>query len=128
MKVSLFLQDGIQSTDGAIIITHKGTMAHGTEVPGTIRYAPSSMHASKCSHMLTFVDICEYDAHRSYFDADGKVNREEKVKLKNTDDVVIATEEFDVTKPTRPCTLGTNLYGITSHHTVVRLASYSSLI
>jgi hypothetical protein len=82
VKVSLFLQDGIQSTDGAIIITHKGVMATGTEVPGTIRY----------------------------FDADGKVSREEKIKLKNTDDAVVATEEFDVTKPTRPCTLGTNLY------------------
>jgi hypothetical protein len=37
VKVSLFLQDQIQLNDGAIVISPKGRVPKGTEVPGAIR-------------------------------------------------------------------------------------------
>jgi len=84
VKVSLFLQDQIQSLDGAIIISHEGPLPIGTQLPGTIRY----------------------------FGDDGKVVSEDKIKLKNATDAVTPapTESFDVHKPQRPCKLGLNLY------------------
>ncbi|KAL7685763.1 putative organic solute carrier protein [Plasmopara halstedii] len=38
IKVSLFLQNNIQSTDGTLAIHHKGYTASGGKVPGIIRY------------------------------------------------------------------------------------------
>jgi len=38
VKVSLFLHDGIQSSDGSIVIQHKGPLPPGADKPGTIRY------------------------------------------------------------------------------------------
>jgi hypothetical protein len=59
VKVSLFLHDGLQSSDGSIVIQHKGPLPPGAEKPGTIRY----------------------------FDSDGNVKNEEKVDMKNATDV-----------------------------------------
>jgi hypothetical protein len=81
VKVSLFLQDAIQAADGSIVITHKGVLPRGSETPGTIRY----------------------------FD-EGKMIKEEKVKLPNSENVSPASDVVDITKPNRPCQLGTNLY------------------
>lgn len=57
VKVSLFLHDGIQSSDGSIVIQHKGPLPAGAEKPGTIRY----------------------------FGDDGKVSKEETVTMKNSE-------------------------------------------
>jgi len=81
VKVLFFLQDAIQSTDGAIVISHKGPLPRGAETPGTIRY----------------------------FD-DGKLVKEEKIKLPNAEGVLPPLPETDVLKAPRPCQLGTNLY------------------
>jgi len=83
VKVSLFLQDQIQSLDGAIVITHEGPLPPATETPGTIRY----------------------------FGLDGKMTLEEKIRMKNAENVAKAPDEpFDMTRPTRPSKLGLNLY------------------
>jgi hypothetical protein len=81
VKVSLFLQDAIQGPDGSIIISHKGPLPRGSETPGTIRYFE-----------------------------DGKMVKEEKVKLPNAENVTPPVTDVDITKPNRPCQLGTNLY------------------
>ena len=38
VKVSLFLQDGLQNLDGTMVIFRSGPVPLGTELPGTIRY------------------------------------------------------------------------------------------
>lgn len=38
VKVSLFLHDGIQSSDGSIVIQHSGALPLNSEKPGTVRY------------------------------------------------------------------------------------------
>jgi hypothetical protein len=38
IKVSLFLQQSLQSIDGALILNHQGELPFGTELPGTIRF------------------------------------------------------------------------------------------
>jgi len=38
VKVSLFLQTGIQHMDGTLVLDHKGKVAYGVDVPGTIEY------------------------------------------------------------------------------------------
>lgn len=82
VKVSLFLQDGIQSADGLVNISHKGPMPFGAEKPGTIRY----------------------------FD-DEKVVKEETVALANATDTSAAPKSRpDYAKAPRPSQLGTNLY------------------
>lgn len=42
VKVSLFLQDGIQKQDGAIVLSNRGTMPSGVGVPGQITYFDQS--------------------------------------------------------------------------------------
>lgn len=37
IKVSLFLQDGIQNLDGTIVIDRTGPVPPGSEVPGSVR-------------------------------------------------------------------------------------------
>lgn len=84
VKVSLFLQEGIQLTDGTIVIDHKGTLPNGAEQPGTVRY---------------------------FYD-DDKVH-EEKVEVKNSSDTSpFKQPAFDVKDcaADRHCTLGFNLY------------------
>jgi hypothetical protein len=82
VKVSLFLQDGIQSADGLVNISHKGPLPHGAETPGIIRY----------------------------FD-EGKVAKEETVKLANSTDITKGpASKVDWTSTPRPCQLGQNLY------------------
>jgi len=84
VKVSLFLQDGIQANDGTIILSASGTLPPNVQTPGTTKY----------------------------FDAQGKVVRTESVSVRNADNVVTPTETFDPLRPnaSRPCKLGTNLY------------------
>lgn len=81
VKVSLFLTDQLQAQDGSMIHTHAGKMPLGTDRPGTIRYF-----------------------------TDGKLAREEFVKVANGDHVTPTPVGVDITKPGRPCELGTNLY------------------
>ena len=38
IKVSLFLQQGLQTMDGTIVLNNNGKLPFGTEIPGTIRY------------------------------------------------------------------------------------------
>lgn len=38
VKVSLFLQQGMQTMDGQLVLSTKGHMPYGAEVPGTVRY------------------------------------------------------------------------------------------
>jgi hypothetical protein len=38
VKVSLFLQDGIQNLDGTIVLDFTGVLPPGTDVPGTVKY------------------------------------------------------------------------------------------
>ena len=38
VKVSLFLQDGIQNLDGTIVVKRDGPVPSGSEVPGAVRY------------------------------------------------------------------------------------------
>lgn len=42
IKVSLFLQTGIQSTDGTLAVHHDGYTASGGKVPGVVRYFDAS--------------------------------------------------------------------------------------
>jgi hypothetical protein len=83
VKVSLFLQDGIQSLDGLVNINHKGQLPYGAEVPGTVRY----------------------------FSDDEKVAKEQRFDLPNAVDVKPApSSPPDWKTAPRPCTLGSNLY------------------
>ncbi len=81
VKVSLFLQDHLQLTDGSIIMTNRGRVAKGGEVPGTIRYFE-----------------------------DGKLSREEIVKLPNAEGVQSYGGDVDIFKTPRLCEFGLNLY------------------
>ena len=38
VKVSLFLQQGMQALDGVLVLNNNGFLAYGAEIPGTIRY------------------------------------------------------------------------------------------
>eukprot|EP01006_Ploeotia_vitrea_P042217 TRINITY_DN66613_c7_g7_i1.p1 TRINITY_DN66613_c7_g7~~TRINITY_DN66613_c7_g7_i1.p1 ORF type:complete len:411 (-),score=215.32 TRINITY_DN66613_c7_g7_i1:64-1296(-) len=38
VKVSLFLQDGLQNQDGSIVVDHSGMLPHFGETPGAVRY------------------------------------------------------------------------------------------
>jgi hypothetical protein len=39
VKVSLFLQDGLQNLDGTMVLTRSGPLPVGTDAPGTIKYS-----------------------------------------------------------------------------------------
>jgi hypothetical protein len=95
VKVSLFLQDQIQQSDGNIIISTKGKLAKGYEVPGTIRY----------------------------FNPDNSLAREETINLPNAQGLINSNspnEHYnaannnhyvnELLKGPRLCELGTNLY------------------
>ncbi len=101
VKVSLFLQDQIQSLDGAIIINpdHQ-PVPTGTELPGTIRYFDDAAPAGGA-------------AGTGASSTGLKVASEEKIRMKNGDGVLPPlppNERFEILKPTRPCKLGLNLY------------------
>lgn len=82
VKVSLFLQDSIQSPDGMVVVTHSGALPVGAEVPGLIKYY-----------------------------ANGRVSSQETVSLANASGVTASVPVGDITQPTRPCELGLNMYG-----------------
>lgn len=88
VKVSLFLQEGIQFADGTIVIKHTGTLPNGAEQPGTIRY----------------------------FGSDGKVIHEDKAAdLKNSAGTEpFKTPAFSMSSinDNRHCKLGRNLYAM----------------
>jgi hypothetical protein len=83
-QVSLFLTDALQAQDGSMIHSHVGRLPIGSEVPGTIRY---------------------FDPNTP-----GKILREEKIKLPNSEHTLPPAVGVDITKPGRPCELGQNLY------------------
>jgi hypothetical protein len=81
--------------DGSIVITHRGALPKGAEPTGTIRCA-----ASRLLFGLLSVSF-------RYF-AEGKVVKEEKLKLRNSEGTTPHTE-FELSQVVRPCQLGTNL-------------------
>jgi hypothetical protein len=82
VKVSLFLEDGIQGSDGAIACTHAGALPQGSERPGAVRY------------------------YRG-----GKLVDEVNVRLANADGVQFPVVDFDIlSADARPCKLGGNMY------------------
>lgn len=81
VKVSLFLTDNLQAQDGSMIHTHAGRLPLGADKPGTIRY----------------------------FD-NGILKKEEVVRVANGDHILPPAVGVDISKPGRPCELGTNLY------------------
>jgi hypothetical protein len=81
VKVSLFLTDALQAQDGSMIHSHTGRLPLGADKPGTIRYF-----------------------------TDGKVSKEEVVPMPNSTEILPPAVGVDITKPGRPCELGTNLY------------------
>jgi len=83
VKVSLFLQDGIQALDGTVIIEHRGSLPPRGVVPGTIRYFNTSGA------------VCDVETLPNTRNAVG---------------VTPAVVDFDMTKQPRPCELGLNLY------------------
>lgn len=84
VKVSLFLQDGIQSRDGLMITGHDGALPVGTETPGGVRYFKS-----------------------------GRPGELQSVKVKNSKGVTAAQPVSDsemLVMSSRPCKLGYNMY------------------
>lgn len=81
VKVSLFLTDQLQAQDGSMIHSHAGRLPLGAEMPGTVRYFEN-----------------------------GVLKREEVLKVPNAEHVLPAAVGVDITKPGRPCELGSNLY------------------
>jgi hypothetical protein len=81
VKVSLFLADGIQFTDGTIIISHGGVLPEHGQTPGTIKY----------------------------YDEDGTVRNEDHVQTVNNTRCKEPTGG-DPFSQDRPVTLGRNLY------------------
>jgi len=88
VKVSLFLQEGLQLADGTIVINHQGTLPNGAEQVGKVTY---------------------YD-----MDSDEeKVSKETCFKLNNTMGTTPAkSPAFSMKSPNtnRTCELGLNLY------------------
>lgn len=82
VKVSLFLQDGIQSSDGNIVIGWRGHLPRGATTPGVI----------------------------TLYDAQAKVQGTSCVSLANATGVQPTDRPLvDITQPNRPCTLGVNM-------------------
>lgn len=89
VKVSLFLQEGLQLADGTIVINHEGTQPNGAEKVGRVTY---------------------YDMEA---DDDTKVLKETCFKLNNTTGSnPPKTPAFSMSSPNtnRHCELGKNLY------------------
>jgi len=83
IKVSVFLQEKIQSKDGFILMGHQGSLPVGAEIPGIIRY----------------------------FDEEENLVNVEKVTLKNQQGVSEAKKPFNIFKPDiRYSKLGFNMY------------------
>lgn len=82
VKVSLFLTDGLQAQDGSIIHSHAGRLPQGGIMPGTVRYFEN-----------------------------GALVKEEMLRVPNAEHVQPPyPADTDITKPGRPCELGSNLY------------------
>jgi hypothetical protein len=64
VKVSLFLQDGLQSPDGMIVVTHTGAMPIGSETPGTIR----TFNPNKQNHFVALPNANDTKAPVVNFD------------------------------------------------------------
>jgi len=47
VKVSLFLHDHTQNTDGSIVVSNSGTLAAGAQTPGTVRYFQGGAEVSR---------------------------------------------------------------------------------
>ena len=62
IKVSLFLQQNLQTVTGVLILNNKGSLPYGTEKPGTIRYYEENrlIRSDVFNHDLS--DLC-YECH-----------------------------------------------------------------
>ncbi|GLD96211.1 hypothetical protein PINS_up004889 [Pythium insidiosum] len=82
IKVSLFLQNGIQGADGTLMIRYDGLTATGGRVPGTIRY----------------------------FDDEGTVDDEERFSIASAEDSTAAPDVPVLDREQRNTQLGYNMY------------------
>lgn len=82
VKVSLFLQDGIQNLDGTIVVSCAGPLPTGTELPGVIRY----------------------------FDPSGGRVGSDRVSSIEAPDAAPPSTGSALDPATRPCKLGENMY------------------
>jgi len=84
IKVSLFLHDGIQQSDGAILINHKGSLPPGFANPGSV----------------------------TYLDSSGNTVGDTTLKQHNTPNSSVACKAFDIShrNVNRYSELGTNLF------------------
>ncbi|KAJ0395029.1 hypothetical protein P43SY_003242 [Pythium insidiosum] len=82
IKVSLFLQSGIQGADGTLSIRYDGLTATGGRVPGTIRY----------------------------FDDEGNVDDEERFSIASAEDSTAAPDVPVLDRDQRNTQLGYNMY------------------
>jgi hypothetical protein len=80
VKVSLFLQDGLQTADGMVVVTHKGPLPVGGERPGTVRVWTNGNRTQSA------------------------------VAVANAQLTSPPPAPFDMASPLRPCRLGENLY------------------
>lgn len=58
VKVSLFLQQGMQTPDGVLVLTNAGKLPFATEMPGTIRYYESGTVVSTGAFEISSVHGC----------------------------------------------------------------------
>ena len=84
MKVSLFLQDGIQNSDGSFRIECKGHVGVGTEVPGIVRY----------------------------YNDKGETTKADMLSLSSAEGVLDESKADPMDPKKRPCKLGVNLYAV----------------
>lgn len=57
IKVSLFLQEGIQTSTGALVLPIKGPLPVGTEVPGAIRYFEGEKQTQDSFNYKIFTEV-----------------------------------------------------------------------
>jgi hypothetical protein len=82
IKVSLFLQNGIQGADGTLTLRHDGFTATGGRIPGSVRY----------------------------FDDDGHVDEEEKFTIASSTDAINAPDVPVLEREQLNAHLGFNMY------------------
>ncbi len=83
VKVSVFLQDGLQLPTGSIVISPEGSCPVTSEIPGTIRYVDDDGHVTQVDHIAN---------------------------MPNARNITAPTARVSALSPLRPCQLGRNVY------------------
>lgn len=140
VKVSIFLQDGIQLGDGSFNLSCAGALPVVTATPGSIRFVffmqMHRFHASLSSCLdslvLSLIGTICVRACRSRYYSQGRVSGEQRLDLPNAVAVFKPANEFDPLNAYRSSHLGTNMYDhlivlpLTVFAHVLRLAAFSS--